>query len=323
VMATKYPELWQALRAEFRPEEHYVLDKNKGGKFTYLRTPSLRRRLNEVIGEENWWCDYEPLPSGKGFLCRLTLRLPGGEVLTRADAGGDAGMADAGDDEKSAVTDAFKRACATFGVGEYLWEKPGARPPAQAPAKSRATDPTPAGMLGWIKEWESKGVDKLFFRMRQWLLEREWPERYTDLKPDDFAFAVNACRQKIAADIPTEKLPGNLKPLSEEDWHTEAQETRHGEFCDRIEAFAKAAKVDASVLVSALFDRFRTAKLSLASAAVPGQGPDWQHRLSQVFLINERYPVYVAAVIRKVGAELKSSRKADPAIAAVENGAYA
>src|SRR5206468_2281753 len=54
-------------------------------------------------------------------LCRLTIRLPDGSELTKCDAGGYAGMADSGDDDKSGYSDAFKRAAVKFGVARYLY----------------------------------------------------------------------------------------------------------------------------------------------------------------------------------------------------------
>jgi len=65
-------------------------------------------RLDNVLGPENWWDEY--IPSENSVLCRLSIRLPDGSTLTKADAGGYAGMADQGDDDKSGFSDAFKRA---------------------------------------------------------------------------------------------------------------------------------------------------------------------------------------------------------------------
>lgn len=76
-------------------------------------------RLDHVLGPENWWDEYTP--SENSVLCRLTIRLPDGSTLTKADAGGYAGMADSGDDDKSGYSDAFKRAAVKFGVARYLY----------------------------------------------------------------------------------------------------------------------------------------------------------------------------------------------------------
>ena len=59
--------------------------------------------------------------SEHSVLCKLTIRLPDGSTLTKADAGGYAGMSDQGDDDKSGYSDAFKRAAVKFGVARYLY----------------------------------------------------------------------------------------------------------------------------------------------------------------------------------------------------------
>lgn len=76
-------------------------------------------RLDKILGPENWWDRYTPLPTC--VICELTIRLPDGTELTKADAGGHAGMSDEGDDEKSGYSDAFKRAAVKFGVGRHLY----------------------------------------------------------------------------------------------------------------------------------------------------------------------------------------------------------
>src|SRR5262245_35702544 len=60
-------------------------------------------------------------PLEHSVICELTIRLPDGSVLTKSDAGGYAGMADPGDDDKSGFADAFKRAAVKIGVGRYLY----------------------------------------------------------------------------------------------------------------------------------------------------------------------------------------------------------
>jgi hypothetical protein len=76
-------------------------------------------RLDEILGPENWWDEYVPLEHS--VVCRMTIRLPDGTTLTKSDAGGYAGLADPGDDDKSGFADAFKRAAVKFGVGRYLY----------------------------------------------------------------------------------------------------------------------------------------------------------------------------------------------------------
>lgn len=115
---TAYPDLFADLAAPFEP--HEVKIRPQGGRqLKYVTARTVMNRLDEAIGPENWWDEYEQ--SERSVVCKLTLRLPDGQVLTKYDVGGHAGMQDEGDDEKSGFSDAFKRAAAKFGVGRYLY----------------------------------------------------------------------------------------------------------------------------------------------------------------------------------------------------------
>jgi hypothetical protein len=121
-LGTKWPRLFARLAARFTADEERQMTKGKGPnakliKFVTART--IMNRLDEVVGSENWWDDYTPMEHS--VVCRLTIRLPDGELLTKVDAGGYAGMSDEGDDDKSGFSDAFKRAAVKFGAGRYLY----------------------------------------------------------------------------------------------------------------------------------------------------------------------------------------------------------
>jgi hypothetical protein len=115
---TQHLELFTALAAPFAPEEVKVRSQ-AGRGLPYITARTIMNRLDEVLGPENWWDEYVPLEHS--VICRLTVRLPDGKILTKCDAGGYAGMADPGDDDKSGFADAFKRAAVKFGVGRYLY----------------------------------------------------------------------------------------------------------------------------------------------------------------------------------------------------------
>ena len=157
---TKYPELFAALAAPFHPDN--VKQTPRG--YDYITARTAMNRLDDVLGPENWWDDYTPL--AESVICRLTVRMPDGQLLTKADAGGYCDMSskagkagDAGDEEKGGFSDAFKRAAVKFGVFRYGYkdgvvtfassppataaEQIPARPPAQAPASgiSRSSPP--------------------------------------------------------------------------------------------------------------------------------------------------------------------------------------
>jgi hypothetical protein len=116
---TQHTDLFLALAAPFGERE--VKSRPQGrAQLHYVTARTVMNRLDTVLGPENWWDDY--VPAEKSVLCRLTIRLPDGSTLTKCDAGGYAGMADTGDDEKSGYSDAFKRAAVKFGVGRYLYD---------------------------------------------------------------------------------------------------------------------------------------------------------------------------------------------------------
>ena len=115
---TQHPELFAALAAPFDTSE-LKLRTQAGRQMPYVTARTIMNRLDEVLGPENWWDDFVPLEHS--VICRLTIRLPDGKILTKCDAGGYAGLADPGDDDKSGFADAFKRTAVKFGVGRYLY----------------------------------------------------------------------------------------------------------------------------------------------------------------------------------------------------------
>src|SRR5271166_3467138 len=115
---TQHPVLFAALAAPFDASE-LKLKSQAGRQLHYVTARTVMNRLDDVLGPENWWDDFVPLEHS--VICRLTIRLPDGTTLTKSDAGGYAGMADPGDDDKSGFADAFKRAAVKFGVGRYLY----------------------------------------------------------------------------------------------------------------------------------------------------------------------------------------------------------
>ena len=137
---TQHQDLFAALAAPFEHDEVKVRS-HSGRQLHYITARTVMNRLDSVLGPENWWDEYAP--SENSVLCRLTIRLPDGSTLTKADAGGYAGMADQGDDDKSGFSDAFKRAAVKFGVARYLYRDgvptfvqeraPAAEPAAVAP----------------------------------------------------------------------------------------------------------------------------------------------------------------------------------------------
>jgi hypothetical protein len=142
-MSTSYPDLFAALAAPFSSNE--VKFKPAGNrKVAFITARHVMNRLDNVLGPENWWDTYTP--AEKSVLCKLTIRLPDGSTLTKADAGGYAGMADEGDDDKSGYSDSFKRAAVKFGIARELYGDGVAnfRQSAPAPRQAAHLPSTPA-----------------------------------------------------------------------------------------------------------------------------------------------------------------------------------
>lgn len=116
---TEYKDTFAALMAPFDPNAVKHRQGGRGMTFSYVTARTVMNRLDEVLGPENWWDEY--IPGGNSVMCKLTVRLPDGMIVTKVDAGGYAPMDDHGDGDKSGFSDAFKRAAAKFGVGRYLY----------------------------------------------------------------------------------------------------------------------------------------------------------------------------------------------------------
>jgi hypothetical protein len=141
--APQFFDLFRALARPFEPGE--VKSRPQGGRqLQYITARTVMNRLDEVLGPANWWDHYTPCEHS--VICQLTIRLPDGETVTKQDAGGNAGMQDAGDDDKSGFSDAFKRAAVKFGVGRYLYKDGVARLPAEQPTHDK-NDAPPASKM--------------------------------------------------------------------------------------------------------------------------------------------------------------------------------
>lgn len=123
---TKFPDLFEKLAAPF--PENELRTRNQGGRtLTYIQAHTVMDRLDDVLGPENWWTEIIPTGTvaGTSWLCKLSIRLPDGTVLTKQDVGANAGMTvngqlDTENDDKSGASDAIKRAAVHFGIARYL-----------------------------------------------------------------------------------------------------------------------------------------------------------------------------------------------------------
>lgn len=232
---TKYGEIFAALAAPFEPGE--VKQRTQAGRtFHYVTARSVMNRLDAVLGPENWWDDYHP--GQHSVLCRLTICLPGGEVLTKCDAGGYAGMQDQGDDDKSGFSDAFKRAAVKFGVSRYLYldgvpdfvrgtidnvPHPPARQAEQRPQhqqQRQGSGPAPRSgraLFAWAKEQEGIHGKGLIDFLNGWAKHMGYPARMVDFDAEQtaaaYAEACEAIRRNAGEEAPVDEPEGDEVPF--------------------------------------------------------------------------------------------------------------
>jgi hypothetical protein len=225
---TKYPELFAALAAPFDPHEVKLRQAPGGRQLAYITARTAMNRLDNVLGPENWWDEY--VPSANSVMCRLSLRLPDGSVVTKADAGGYAGMQDQGDDDKSGFSDAFKRAAAKFGVARYLYRDGVPAFAAEGQSSAEAVEPEPTrsparaqrersatataerdggnvprsgrALFAWVKDQEQRHEVGLLKYLNQWGKLHEFPNRIVDWDADQVAQAYTEAIRKIQAITP-------------------------------------------------------------------------------------------------------------------------
>ena len=234
-------ELFAALAAPFAPEE--VRIRSQGARqLQYITARTVMNRLDDILGPPNWWDEYMPLENS--VICRLTIRLPDGTTLTKSDAGGYAGMADSGDDDKSGFSDAFKRAAVKFGIGRYLYRDGVPRfvherlrhpslaadptqhaPPSSSPAPPR-TEPTPStsrpvgdgpgapqsgkALFAWIKKQDEKHGFGLLKTVSDWAKRQDFPARMVQWNAEQVQKAFIEAQAAIQAIQPTPTEPAPL-----------------------------------------------------------------------------------------------------------------
>lgn len=90
-------------------------DKTKGMALAYIDARDVMERLDQVVGPAGWQRSY-PHANGK-TVCSIGLKIAG-EWIWKADGSGDTDV----EAEKGALSDAFKRAAVSWGVGRYLYD---------------------------------------------------------------------------------------------------------------------------------------------------------------------------------------------------------
>ena len=222
---TKFPDLFAALAAPFESRELKARPSPGGRQLSYITARTAMNRLDSVLGPENWWDEY--LPSDHSVHCKLSIRLPDGSVVTKADAGGYAGMADQGDDDKSGFSDSFKRACAKLGIARYLYgdgvpqfvqdrepsvEAPAAEPNRAPARQAAAASPRPRegniprtgkGLFAWTKDMEARHEVGLLKYLNGWAKLQEFPNRMIDWDGEQVAMAYDEAIRKVQSIQPS------------------------------------------------------------------------------------------------------------------------
>lgn len=98
-------------------------DKTKAMVATYGDMREYQRRLDQHLGVSGWQVAYKPWGDNK-VICEITITVDG-LAVTKSATGeySDGGGRDA-PEGTAAEAQAFKRACAMFGLGRYLYELP-------------------------------------------------------------------------------------------------------------------------------------------------------------------------------------------------------
>jgi len=139
-------EIFQALEMDFEPREIHQKPNGRGGSFPYIKAPSVRRRLNQVVGRANWETKIQIVQ--QSAVCSLTIHLPSGRSITRCGVG-HIGRNDKEDVVyKGAATDALKRAAVEFGIGASFYDDDEPEPEPQNSYSDRRGDRRSSGHNG-------------------------------------------------------------------------------------------------------------------------------------------------------------------------------
>lgn len=138
------PALIEALRRPFPPECHE--EKRQGGsKITFVALHHYKRRLNELVGPHGWSSTVRMEPIGGRLVATVALTILGvtkenvGDEVEEPEVNERGNIKMVGVPATNSYAQAFKRACADFGLGLYLYDET-ARKAAMNPAAASATN---------------------------------------------------------------------------------------------------------------------------------------------------------------------------------------
>jgi hypothetical protein len=215
-------EIMQALAAPFREgtvswkPQTLSKDGAKALACAYIDARVVMSRLDEVLGIDNWQDSYDFLPDGS-VLCRLQIRLPGGEWIVKSDVGSESDQKDIGDRHKAAVSDALKRAAVKVGVGRFLYDLPQAW--ADFDPKKRAFVHEPK-LPAWAEPVTWEQLKKLHVLYKQKGFSKEDLERHTGMVSSKYLSrgAASELIQDLEGrpNVARQEKPGPEKPATQE-----------------------------------------------------------------------------------------------------------
>ena len=95
-------------------------DKTKCIPLAYIDARDVMQRLDAIVGEYNWQCEY-PLADSGLLICKLGIYFDDRkEWIWKSNGAGDTHV----EAEKGKCSDAFKRAAVLWGIGRYLYALP-------------------------------------------------------------------------------------------------------------------------------------------------------------------------------------------------------
>ena len=137
-MSTNYEETIKRLKEPFSIKDvewkiqTTTQDKTRGMAVAYLDARAVQRRLDEVVGPFNWKNVYS-LWHDKSQICGISIfNAERNEWVTKFDGAENSDI----EPIKGGLSDSFKRAASTWGVGRYLYELDGIWVDIEAKGKS-------------------------------------------------------------------------------------------------------------------------------------------------------------------------------------------
>lgn len=116
----KHHEPLERLQYPFRSDQiHWKPGAVKDGRgmgLAFIDARDVMNRLDDVLTPAGWQCRY-PWSDGKKVVCEIGILLDG-EWIWKSNGAGDTAF----EEDKGALSDAFKRAAVMWGIGRYLYQ---------------------------------------------------------------------------------------------------------------------------------------------------------------------------------------------------------